>query len=469
MGKHNDTDKAIRNIMGWADRPEWLEQRSALLDAHLAPACEQFGISREELGQQIQDYDYGGMLFGIVFEDLLSRRLPPEDKNIVDEYLERRGWRESVPGRRYLRLLRDSTLSIYEVLEVSPGHHCDVRDLVRGGKTVRVHEHAGTQNLFKWDRIAARVLKSNGQHVFAGGILPFPQEAAQYLLKVLTESREEFDIEHSRVTDKESVPRTLSSKDRENRFLQSACPLFSSVWLIHTLEQHRAPSPEITNRDGDALMFTETRFPFLAENLEDIAERLDAAAEWERDDPHKYTWIWLRELDASREEPQHGLALETLRDGQRPLIGTLELTPGALILATNSTERATQGKDVLEALLRGLIGPALSLLQTPEQLVAENDLDEHGGANPAESVDPDIAAELIHRTLDQHYRQCLDEPIPVLENKSPRQCARSKKGRDQVIEWLKHLENNELRLAADSGRESYDSSWMWDELKLGKQ
>ena len=50
--------------------------------------------------------------------------------------------------------------------------------------------------------------------------------------------------------------------------------------------------------------------------------------------------------------------------------------------------------------------------------------------------------------LDQHYRQCLDESIPALDNKTPRQCARSKKGREKVIEWLKHLENNELRRAA---------------------
>ena len=70
--------------------------------------------------------------------------------------------------------------------------------------------------------------------------------------------------------------------------------------------------------------------------------------------------------------------------------------------------------------------------------------------------------------LDQHYHQCLDEPIPALDNKIPRQCARSKKGREKVIDWLKHLENNELRHAASEGQEPYDSNWMWDELKLGK-
>ena len=99
MAKRSDTDKAIRHIMGWADRPEWMDERSALLDAHLAPACDRLGIGREELSQEIEEYDVGAMLFGIMFEDLLSRRLPPDEKNIVDEYLERRGWRESVPGK----------------------------------------------------------------------------------------------------------------------------------------------------------------------------------------------------------------------------------------------------------------------------------------------------------------------------------------------------------------------------------
>lgn len=54
-----------------------------------------------------------------------------------------------LPGRRYLQQLRDLLLSLYEVVEVSPDHHCDLLDLVRGGETFRVHEHMGAQNLVK--------------------------------------------------------------------------------------------------------------------------------------------------------------------------------------------------------------------------------------------------------------------------------------------------------------------------------
>ena len=45
---------------------------------------------------------------------------------------------------------------------------------------------------------------------------------------------------------------------------------------------------------------------------------------------------------------------------------------------------------------------------------------------------------------------------------------KEQKGAGKVTEWLKHLENNELHRAAGQSQEPYDSSWMWDELKLAK-
>ena len=222
MGKRSNTDKAIRNLMNWAEQPEWLEEQTAVFDAHLAPICDRIDISQEELVQELEEHGYGGMLFGMVFEDFISRRLPPDDKNIIDDYLKRRGWRESVPGRRYLQQLRDSVLSLYEVVAVAPGHHCDLRDLVRDGETFRVHEHMGTQNLVKWDRLAARVLNMNGQHIFSGGILPFPREASQSLLRVLTESRKQFNKELSRAAGKKAAAKMLSSENLR-RTISAGC------------------------------------------------------------------------------------------------------------------------------------------------------------------------------------------------------------------------------------------------------
>jgi len=123
MGKRSNTDKTMHNLMKWADRPEWRDQRADVFDAHLDPVCDLIGIDQEELTLELEEHGYGGMLFGILFEDFISYRFPPDEINIIDDYLKRRGWRESVPGRRYLQQLRDSVLSLYEVVDVSPGRH----------------------------------------------------------------------------------------------------------------------------------------------------------------------------------------------------------------------------------------------------------------------------------------------------------------------------------------------------------
>jgi hypothetical protein len=44
---------------------------------------------------------------------------------------------------------------------------------------------------------------------------------------------------------------------------------------------------------------------------------------------------------------------------------------------------------------------------------------------------------IIHDGLDRHYRGLLDQPIPVLGNKSPRAAVKTAKGRTKVVDWLK--------------------------------
>jgi hypothetical protein len=47
MTKRSETDKAIRNLMNWAQRPEWSAEQKAVFDAHLAPVCDRIGSARK--------------------------------------------------------------------------------------------------------------------------------------------------------------------------------------------------------------------------------------------------------------------------------------------------------------------------------------------------------------------------------------------------------------------------------------
>ena len=466
MAKRSDIDKAIKNLMAWAGRPDWSNEQDTVFAEHLNQASDRMGTSLDELDRQLGESGSTHMLVGIIFEDFISRRIPPDDRNIIDDYLKRRGWRESVIGRRYLQQLRDSLLSLYEIVDISPGNYCDVRDMVRGGEPVRVYEHMATQSLVKWDTIAARVLKTGKKHIFSGGILPFTREAAQDLLNVLDNTRTKSKKELHRLVGKAAADAAQSQGKLDTQLLQQSCPVFSQVWLLGSLDRLQAPLPELINRDGEELVFTETRFPVEEHHRQEIIQRLDATAEWERDSVDEPSWIWFME-GVSTAKPKQGIGIETLQDGQRPISGTLELKSGTLIFTANSMQRTERGKANLSTLLDGLIGSPLSKIQTPESLMAEHDEQlEQDSSEKTDPIDPEVSSKIIQDYLDNHYRNILDQPIPMLDGKSPRQCTRSKKGRKKVIEWLKSLENNEHHRAASQGQKPYDSTWMWVDLGL---
>src|SRR3546814_15073474 len=86
---------------------------------------------------------------------------------------------ESVSTKIYLRALRSSVMSLYEVSEVEPGSGFLVRDLIHGDEPLRVSERSASQTLQQWDRIGARVVQVGGKHILSGGGLSFPMESAE--------------------------------------------------------------------------------------------------------------------------------------------------------------------------------------------------------------------------------------------------------------------------------------------------
>jgi hypothetical protein len=54
----------------------------------------------------------------------------------------------------------------------------------------------------------------------------------------------------------------------------------------------------------------------------------------------------------------------------------------------------------------------------------------------------------------------------MLGNVSPRKAAKTKKGREDLVGWLKTIENENAKQPAASPLASYDVSWMWKELGI---
>jgi len=76
------------------------------------------------------------------------------------------------------------------------------------------------------------------------------------------------------------------------------------------------------------------------------------------------------------------------------------------------------------------------------------------------------ARQVIQLYLNRHYGDWADTSLPLLGGKTPRQAFRTDKGRKEVEELLKDLENVEERRKKE-GRASYDVERMRAKLKRG--
>jgi len=458
-------DQAIGNLIKWSEKDEWAPYRQQVFAEHFELILERFDISEQTIVDLLDEAF--GMVAGFVLEDFFTARFGEKGElNVVDDYLKRRGWREKVPAKRYLAALRDSVATLYEVIDLDPGHSMTVRDVILGGDPVSVGEKLGSQSAARWDRIAGRLVTVNGKQYFTGALLLFPHHVADDVLSAVDRMAKGLKKDLRRDAKKQGEPAEVNDHDVRQMLLSGSlvCRLFTQTWLIDALGRAQAPMPEIRNTDGEEIVFSQVRFPIVGDDKK-IAAILDGIDRFERDDAGELRWTWHGQGSPSQRmsrNRQESLTLGSADEGGRTILGNAEIVGDAVILSTNSRERAERGRDLLASHLGELVGRALTSHQDLEKM-----LEERPKSTLVEpELPPEVAEQVIHSYLDDHYRRSLDDPLPLLDGKTPRQAVKTKKGRAQVVGWLKLLENSEFRRAAGQGHNPHDTAWMWRELKL---
>ena len=469
----SEFNEATENLIDWTARDEWapllmqvhmdyLDSLGSILDGDEYELLEALGDAAE-------------MMFVFIVEDFFTARFGERGElNVIDDYLEKRGWCESVRGRRYLEGLRDSRPSLYEVVGINPGRSMTVRDLIVDGESVTVQEQQGSRMATLWDRLATRIVAVNGERVFSAGALRFRHEASNSVLeafdKLVKEARWPSGRKSRRARGRRRKRRRRSSavSPMARRAILRSLPcaeILMRFWLADVVSQAQAPLPELRNTDDETMVICEVRFPIIGDESR-ISAVLDGIETFDRDEDGEAQWIWW-----APGTPSHRLA--RLRRGDpaaesenvfgNTTLGHVEIGAGVLTLTVNSMERADRGQALLASRLGDLVGRALVSSQDPYQAMEK----QSSGSVPDDSgPPPEEAVQAIHSYLDEHYRQTLDEPLPVLGGRTLRRAARTKKGRREVIDWLKQLENLEYRRAAGQGLRVYDTRWIWKELGI---
>ena len=142
----------------------------------------------------------------------------------------------------------------------------------------------------------------------------------------------------------------------------------------------------------------------------------------------------------------------------------IELKGRKLEAIVNSVERAGRLQQRLTDILGSHVSDPIMVHQTVGQAMAEHQKE----PAPEAQVDlpPEVESRLVRGFYDRHYRETLDEPIPMLDDKCPRAAVKTPEGKERVVAWLKYLETSDARMCQSKAADPYDFSWVWRELGI---
>ncbi len=452
-------------LVKWMLRGPWPGYFQEAVHDHLDAYCDAYEFDTfEELAAKIGTH-WVTALNDIALNDFLSRET--RDGNVVDQYLKRRGWNEKAIPKAYLKGIRNSVMSIFEVSDIRPGESFMARDLILGGDPFAVTERSATRTMLPWEHFAMRIVEVRGHHVIAGGLLPFqPELPAQVIDEVnLRADKAEVEIGKRLGAQDKHAGREVIRRLSLAKVLKVSAPLFSEAWLEGTvLDPDDAECPTLVNAEGDEIEFIELHCSFArGTTRKQLRDLLDAAPDMEAASSKIWNWVALAG-DEVKSQPQRAgsILYKAHLDNGALSLGMIELKGKKLQASANSAARAKKLQSRLKDILGNLVSEPVMVHRTVEQAM------EAHRARPAPIeqavLPPEVESQIITELYDRHYRETLDQPIPMLGDTSPRVAAKTPKGKEKVVAWLKALETGEARMRQSREIEPYDFAWMWQEL-----
>ncbi len=263
-------------------------------------------------------------------------------------------------------------------------------------------------------RVRERVVDHGGLSLLMGAhprMLP-PIPAAEVVRRAHKRLRLRGAAPHERVRD-EAFARYLIARWEEQ---------------VRKADRRAQIPPDLRNTDGDVFLLTTDHFDADPAMRSVVAERLAAieGAEVEDGEGPEVSFVFVRPGNRVH------------RSWENTILGHARLSETGLRLETNSVKRA----DALLRRVESACGDAI-------RHRAREHVDPLSQKRPRRSAPqleaPPEAAQLVLDLKERHYADWLDQPLPALKGKTPREAAQSAAGRSSLDVLLKDIENHERR------------------------
>jgi hypothetical protein len=340
-----------------------------------------------------------------------------EECSLLEVLLEENEARLGELELRLLDELERRPFSFYVVRTVDPGRSMTLADVFTGA-VHEVHERSGSRGAVVGAVFFARVVSLDSVAVLmgcSGYILPpsvrFP------LLRV-----RDILVEELGGLDEEKL------RGLEHLSLEQFCQ------IVHDLRF--PPEPMLENTDGEELLFHSLRYELVCAPREALAALKDLAFEWTDEDLEEEA-----ELDASGELaalefPWQGRGDRAHPSGTNTVLGHLRIEARSLRVEVNSAARSQRIQREIERRLGARAVLCTVEEKTVEELRAEKARAQATAGTPEsapaalEPAESPALAENTRALAAAHWKAWFDQPIPALQNASPREAARTPEGRE---------------------------------------
>ena len=351
---------------------------------------------------------------------------------IIEEFYRAPDEKFSSEERSLLRYEMDSYSSIYEVISVTPEVGLKLKDLITE-EELDTLEVRGSRAMAKWDVIFARVIKMGPINKFSGVINLIPRREKEDILSSVRSAWEKFKGE--------------TGKMEWSYFAKSNAQI-----IYHTIQDQPRVEPVLVTEEYHRIVSAKAVFE--AKNFSSISYLLSQEFDFfldEEKEGEKIQWAWLKRGKSKDwgggELEEHSIVLKSeMIQGKGELtwvsLGTVTLTPEKLELWCISKPRLDRGKKRLQEILGADIQHRGD---TYEDMMKKATGKPKRASSLEDEEIPEKLLPIFSRKMEEWVTKWLDEKLPALDGKTPREAVRTPEGRKKVEELLKDFENMEER------------------------
>ena len=446
--------------------------------------CKTLEDLKEELGEQSYEQLYPCLVEFFFSNDYEKRvRGSSEKWNVVDLFMKKRGALLTGVEKEYLRSMRNSYMSLYEVIDIDLDKSLTLRNLLEDKEPITVFEKSLTRCIDKWQILGARICDEGGKPVLAGGCLLIERKASKELIAFIRELHD---------SGMSQIRAGKFGKDNQ-KDIENSERLMKVMWVKEIANAYMEDVYDKLNRkikfqntDGHDIQYCTMEFT-LNSDFSDIAASLDKISDFDKDEDSKIRkfWNWYEFTDKAallKQKSEKSTKQKTItasddnediqyievqlnsKNFDRPArnLGTIELLKNKLVAQANSRERA----EILEEKLYKALGEKIGKSKWKLEDLSNNKKVE---SSTTTNVTPNISemTEIVHKMFREHYEQWVNTPLPILNNKTPMEMCKTPSGKEKVIDLLKDIENCQRLMERQQNiAKPMDFKWLWKRFGL---